>query len=158
LSYTQSPHLTSDEIESFLQEAKIARFCSHNRDGTIHAAPVWYKYENGKMVIGTPLKSQKARNVRRNGDVTVLVDVEGPPTRGVIMYGRAQLEKLSTDDMILEGVSIFQRYMPEDKTQVYAEGLSKISEWVKITVTPLRMASFDYSKDQLYRKATQGLL
>ena len=79
MSYTQSPHLTSDEIESFLQEARIARFCSHNRDGTIHAAPVWYKYENGKMVIGTPHRSRKARNVRRNGNVTVLVDVEGPP-------------------------------------------------------------------------------
>lgn len=158
MSYTQSPHLTSDEIESFLQDAKIARFCSHNRDGTIHAAPVWYKYENGKMVIGTPLKSRKARNVRRNGNVTVLIDVEGPPTRGVIIYGKAELEELTIDDMISVGVSIFNRYMPEDKTQVYAEGLSKISEGVKITVTPLRMASFDYSKDELYRKATQGLL
>ncbi|MCW4019924.1 MAG: pyridoxamine 5'-phosphate oxidase family protein [Candidatus Bathyarchaeota archaeon] len=158
MSYTQSPHLTSDEIESFLQEAKIARFCSYNKDGTIHAAPVWYKYENGKMVIGTPLKSRKARNVRRNGSVTVLVDVEGPPTRGVIMYGKAELKELTVDDMIPLGMSIFRRYMPEDETQVYAEGLGKISKWVKITVTPFRFASFDYSKDELYRKATQGLL
>jgi hypothetical protein len=89
-------------------------------------------------------------NVRRNGNVTVLVDVEGPPTRVVIIYGRAELEKLGIDDMILEGVSIFSRYLPEDKTQTYAEGLSKISEWVKITVTPFRMASFNYSKDELY--------
>jgi nitroimidazol reductase NimA-like FMN-containing flavoprotein (pyridoxamine 5'-phosphate oxidase superfamily) len=158
LSYTQSPHLTSEEIESFLQEARIARFCSYNRDGTIHAAPVWYKYENGKMVIGTPLKSRKARNVMRNGSVTVLVDVEGPPTRGVIMYGKAEVEESSIDDMIPMAMSIFRRYMPEDETRVYAEGLGKISEWVKITVTPFRLSSFDYSKDELYRKATRGLL
>ena len=28
----------------------------------------------------------------------------------------------------------------------HPEGLSKISDWGKITVTPLRMVSFDYSK------------
>lgn len=128
MSYTQSPHLTSDEIDSFLQEARIARFCSYNRDGTIHAAPLWYKYENGKMVIGTPLKSRKARNVGHNNNVTVLVDVEGPPTRGVIMYGKAEVEESSIDDMIPMAMSIFRRYVPEDETQVYAEGLGKISE------------------------------
>jgi hypothetical protein len=50
------------------------------------------------------------------------------------------------------------RYMTKDKAQVYAEGLSKISSWAKITVNPVKIASFDYGKDELYRKATQGLL
>lgn len=148
----------NDEIDSLLREAKIARFCSHNKDGTIHATPVWYRYEKGKIFLGTPVKSQKARNVERNSNVTFLVDVEGPPTRGVIIYGKAVLEKMSTEKMISVGVSIFVRYMTKDKAQVYAEGLSKISSWAKITVNPVKIASFDYGKDELYRKATQGLL
>ena len=74
------------------------------------------------------------------------------------MYGKAEVEEPSVEDMIPVAVSIFRRYMPEDETRVYAEGLGKISEWVKITVTPFRLASFDYSKDELYRKATKGLL
>lgn len=158
MSYTQSPHLMNDEIEALLKEAKIARFCSHNKDGSIHATPVWYRYENGKIVIGTPVKSQKAKNVGRNSNVTFLVDVEGPPTRGVIIYGKATLEKPSIENMTPVGVSIFERYMTKDKAQVYAEGLGKISTWVKITINPVKIASFDYGKDELYRKASQGLL
>ena len=158
LSYTQPPHLMNDEIESLLEEAKIARFCSHNKDGTIHATPVWYRYEGGKIVLGTPIKSQKARNVERNNNVTFLVDVEGPPTRGIIIYGKAVLEKLSAEKMVSAGVSIFERYMAKDKAQIYAEGLGKISKWVKITINPVKIASFDYGKDELYRKASQGLL
>jgi general stress protein 26 len=84
-------HLTREEIESFLKEAKIARFCSHNNDETIHAAPVWFKYENGIIVILTPDHSLKARNVKRNKDVSILIDVEKPP-RGVLIYGKAELD------------------------------------------------------------------
>ena len=158
LLYTQSPHLVNDEIESLLREAKIARFCSHRKDGTIHATPVWYRYEDGKIILGTPVRSQKARNVERNNNVTVLVDVEGPPTRGVIIYGKAVLETLSIEKMISEGVLIFERYMTKDKARIYAEGLSKISTWILIKVSPVEVASFDYGKDELYRKASQGLL
>jgi nitroimidazol reductase NimA-like FMN-containing flavoprotein (pyridoxamine 5'-phosphate oxidase superfamily) len=57
--------MTMQETESFLREAKVARFCSFNRDGTIHAAPVWYKYENGEIIAATLPTRRKARNVRR---------------------------------------------------------------------------------------------
>ena len=87
-----------------------------------------------------------------------LVDVEGPPTRGVIIYGKTDLEKLSVENMISEGAAIFERYMTKDKARIYAEGLEKISTWVKITINPMKIASFDYGKDELCRKASQGLL
>ena len=94
MKYTQSPPMSMQEAESFLREAKIARFCSLNEDGTIHAAPVWYKYENGEIIVATPPASRKARNVRRNKNVTILIDISeggvGWP-KGVIVYGRAQV-------------------------------------------------------------------
>lgn len=156
MSYTQSPHLTKEEIDAFLSEALIARLCSHNPDGTIHVAPVWYRYEDGKVLIGTPKRSRKASNIQRDRNVTLLVDVEGPPTRGVIIYGEADVKEMDGDEMVDQGASIFRRYMTEERAQVYAEGLNKISRWVKITVKPNRFASFDYGKDDLYRRATQG--
>lgn len=107
MTYTQSPQLTSQEIEAFLEEAKTARFCSMNKDGTIHAAPVWFEYKNGQTLTATPEKIRKTRNVRRNKNVTVLVDVEGPPTRGVIVYGNAELEYL--DDPLQWAVSLFKK-------------------------------------------------
>ena len=156
MSYTQAPPLTDIEIESLLNEALIARICTHNPDGTIHAAPIWFRYEKGVILIGTPKKSRKANNIRKNSKVTVLVDVDGPPTRGVIIYGVAELDDLDSRGMMTEGVTIFNRYMSEEKALVYAKGLDKISKWVKITITPNKISSFNYGKDEYYRKMTQG--
>jgi nitroimidazol reductase NimA-like FMN-containing flavoprotein (pyridoxamine 5'-phosphate oxidase superfamily) len=58
--------MTKEETESFLREAQIARFCSINKDGSIHAAPVSYKYESGQIIVMTPQARSNVRNVKRN--------------------------------------------------------------------------------------------
>ena len=84
--------------------------------------------------------------------MTVLVDHEGPPTRGVIIYGEAEV----TDENIGElALKIFKRRMDDQRALDYREGLFKLSKWVVVIVTPKKMASFDYVKDSRYRQATQ---
>jgi len=136
-------HLARGEIESFLKEAKIARFCSLNDNGTIHAAPVWFKYEKGKIVILTPDHSRKARNVKRNKKVTILVDVEKPP-RGVLIYGKAELD----NEFELEptAISICEKYMSKEKAKdQWRSACPPATNWLKITVKPERIASFDFA-------------
>jgi len=142
-------HLTREEIESFLKEAKIARFCSHNDDGTIHAAPVWFKYEDGKIVILTPAGSYKARNVKRNKNVTILIDMAAP-TRGVLIYGTVEVRALN-NEFELEPTAIWvcEKYMSKEEAQRRAfYFFPKTTNWVKITVKPERIASFDYTKNE----------
>ena len=136
-------YLTKEEIESLLEEAKIARFCSLNDDGTIHAAPVWFKYENGKIVIVTPDQSVKARNVKRDENVTILIDVANQLTRGVLIYGTAELDNES--DLRPTGISIGEKYMSKEEARDYADAIYSKTKGLKITVKPERMASFDYS-------------
>jgi nitroimidazol reductase NimA-like FMN-containing flavoprotein (pyridoxamine 5'-phosphate oxidase superfamily) len=154
LAYTQSPHLTNEEIESLLKQAKVARFCSLNRDGTIHAVPVWYAYENGQIIVATPSTSRKARNARRNENVTVLVDdseTRGAWPKGAIVYGKARFD--ATDLQIDEFTHLCEKYFPREKAKSYVKGLLSLSSWVKISVKPERVASFDYSKDEEYKTA-----
>ncbi len=154
LSYTQSPHLTNEESESLFEKARIARFCSHNADGTIHAVPVWYSYIDGKFVVATPSNSRKARNVRRNQNVTFLIDqseTKGMWPKGAVIYGEA---KMDSEALTLEEFTrLCEKYIP-DKPKEYARGLMGLSKWVKIVVSPKRVASFDYEKDQAYKTAT----
>ena len=92
MSYTgQSPPLTSEEIESMLKENHYARICTHNKDGTIHAMPVAYRYINGQILIMSLIKSRKNKNIKRNNDVTVLVDTLNP-VRGILIYGKAEID------------------------------------------------------------------
>lgn len=152
MSYTQSPHLTNNEIIEFIKHGKIARICSHNKDGTIHAVPVWYNYEKGKIIIGTPKASRRARNINRNNNVTVMIDEVGPPTRAVIIYGKATIDDKIMDDA---AHSIFKRYMSEEEAKGYWKGLSELTEWIKVTIESTHIASFDYSKDKKYLEATK---
>jgi hypothetical protein len=149
--------MNEKEIESLLDEAKTARLCTHNEDGTIHAVPVWFRYDHDakRILIGAPAKSRKARNARRNGDVTVLLEVEGPQTRGLIVYGKAEVSELDPGNLITEGMPEFTRYMPEKDAIKYAKALDRLTKWVKVSIAPVRYVSFDYSKDEVFRKALQ---
>ena len=152
MSYTQSPPLTSEEIESFLQTARTARLCSFNEDETIHAVPVWYLYKEGAIIISTPEGCRKVKNAKRNRNVTVLVDSEDPPSRGVIMYGKADVNDIDVSSTMM---ALFEKYAPGEKIEKTVQSLFKIAKWVKIVIVPERIVSFDASKDTTYQAALQ---
>ena len=130
----------------------VARFCSHNADGTIHVAPVWFTYEDGKIMVATPERSVKARNVRRDGNVTVLVDVYGPPTGGVIVYGEAEIE----DDYEQRwAVTLFEKYVDKEHAEKMYSRVMGLSKWVRMVVSPTKFASFDYGKDEKWKTVIQ---
>jgi len=48
VEYPQLPSMTDEELESFFEEAQFARLGTINEDGTIHIAPIFFKYSEGK--------------------------------------------------------------------------------------------------------------
>jgi hypothetical protein len=105
----------------------------------------------------TPETSRKVRNVRRNKNVTVLVDIEQPTVKDVLIYGKAGVQYLLTREKYMsDAISVFDRYISRDRAERYAAGLTKVTRGVKIVVRPERMVSFDTNKDETLRTATQG--
>jgi len=51
--YPQMPPFTQEELVAFLNESPVARLSTLNSDGTIHIAAVYFKYDNGYILIGT---------------------------------------------------------------------------------------------------------
>jgi PPOX class probable F420-dependent enzyme len=141
--YPQAFPMTFDEVEDFLALPLIAKLSTHNRDGTIHTVPLWFKYQNGEILLGTQEISQKAQNVRRDSRVTVLVDTTEPRLKGVIMYGNAKLEY---NDVIIKRISIFEKYMEFKDAADLADRLAGTWTPVVIRVKPDRFISFDYGK------------
>jgi hypothetical protein len=105
--------------------------------------------------VATQVASRKARNVKRNENVTLLIDDSG--TRGVwpkgdVVYGTA---KLDVDNLAMgEFTHLCEKYFPGDRAESYASGLQGLTKWVKIVVTPMHMVSLDYSKDEVYKTTT----
>jgi PPOX class probable F420-dependent enzyme len=142
-TYPQAPAMTEDEVVAFLQEAPVARLCSHNEDGTIHVAPAWFEYRDGQILIGTQKISRKARNVQRDGRVSVMVDTETPPYKGLLIYGTAEWDD---EEAIAKRAAIFSRHMPPERAERMAKGMASRFEPVIIRVRPERIVSYDYAK------------
>jgi PPOX class probable F420-dependent enzyme len=141
--YPQMPPFTEEELVAFLGSMPIARLATHNPDGSIHVVPVWFAYVDGDILIGTQAMTRKVRNVERDPRVTVLIDNQEPPLKGVMIYGTATLE---ADDLIAKRVGIFERIMPTENAQGLAEALAAGYEPAVIRVVPTSMTSWDYEK------------
>jgi len=158
LSYTgQAPPLTAKEIESLLKRNNIARICSHNKDGTIHAAPVSYRYMNGQIVIISHAPSRKTRNIKRNNDVTVLIDTQ-QPIRGILIYGKAEIDYDNVYEQAVSVMEPFARDVPKDKLQRFTQAFLDSIKCVIVKVTPKRIITFDHTKWDVYNNLVKTYL
>jgi nitroimidazol reductase NimA-like FMN-containing flavoprotein (pyridoxamine 5'-phosphate oxidase superfamily) len=147
---SQAPPLTSEEIESMLKENSIARICTHNKDGTIHAIPVSYRYINGEILILSIAKSRKNRNIERNNDVTVLVDTQNP-LRGILIYGKAEIDYDKVYEQAVLVMETSLGNMPKEKLQRVTKAYLDAIKSVIVKITPKHITTFDYTKDDKYQ-------
>ena len=130
-----------------LKVSTIARISSHNTDGTIHATAVNYAYMNGQIVIGSILSSRKTRNIKRNNNVTVLIDNE--KAQGILIYGKAKVEY---DNVYQTALSVWEKaYLaPRDKVERLVKTYLDTVKYVIIKITPQHIVTFDTTKDEIF--------
>jgi len=143
--HPQAPPFDNElEIADFLAQPQLARFCSHNPDGTIHAAPVYYLYENSEFLFGSQVLSRKVKNIQHDPQVTVLIDAYEPVLQAVLAYGEAVLD---FEDVVEKRVRILERYYETPaQARAFAERLASAWQTVIVHVRPARLVTFDYSK------------
>jgi len=79
--------------DNFLKTQKVLRLATIDQSGNPHIVPVWYLYSGKKFYVGTNTKTQKAKNVKRNRQVSFCVDVgiHSPKIYGVMGRGTAKI-------------------------------------------------------------------
>jgi nitroimidazol reductase NimA-like FMN-containing flavoprotein (pyridoxamine 5'-phosphate oxidase superfamily) len=143
VEYPQLPSMSNEELLSFFENAQFARLGTINEDGTIHIAPIFFKYDKGQILMATQDPSRKVRNIKRNHNVTILVDTTDVPFKGVLIYGTAELDY---EDVVSKRIAIFKRRLSQEQAETYAKRLANKWRCVIIRIKPVRIASFDYSK------------
>ena len=74
--------MSEQEIEQFLALPLTARLATTRAEGRIHLTPVWFLYESGRFYITLGERRLHLRNLRRNPQATVLIDVDRRPQDG----------------------------------------------------------------------------
>lgn len=126
------------EVRHFLAAMRVPCVLSTlRRDGAPITSSTWYGFSpEGEVIIATPAARNKARNVRRDPRISLLVDTRDMPYRGVAIEGRGEI--LPDPEGRLLG-AIVERYLgPADAAQMLAR-LDTQDERVIIRLRPLRV-------------------
>ena len=102
------------EQEALVKEQMLGILATQKKDGSSQLSPVYYAYQEGRIVISITKTRAKYHNVKRNPQVSIcIVHPEGRPY--VTVYGRAEIE----DQDIVDGTAAFfkrfnDRALPDD--------------------------------------------
>ena len=139
--------MTDDEIAEFLRGKHTMSLASINADGSIHLVAMWYGFLEGEIAFETKAKSQKVRNLRRNPNITCMVEIGDTynELKGVQIVGTAEI--FDERDRLLEmGKSLFERHMGPYTDEMLPALEMMLHNRVGIKVNHTRVASWDHTK------------
>ena len=135
--------MTQEDIIGLFEDAYTTIFCTHNKDGTIHAIPIWYRYRDNAFYFISIKKSRRVANLRRNNDVSLSFIIQGEgdfPTKVALVYGKAELGFVPDEGYGAFGGWIAEKY----SDQVESGELAKFDHmnFVSVKVTPDKIVHF----------------
>ncbi|GHO62311.1 hypothetical protein KSC_012030 [Ktedonobacter sp. SOSP1-52] len=103
-------NMLSNEAREFLHEDHVAVVSTLNKDGSSHVTTIWYLLaDDGTLVITTPSRSQKSKNLRRDPRIALCVGGAG---RSVSLYGRVSI--IEDQALVRQDIErLIERYVKE---------------------------------------------
>jgi len=144
--------MTPSEVSAFLAEPRTAVLSTLSRDGSPHAAGMWFVAYQREIRMWTYAKSQKAVNLRRDPRCAFLVEYgKGySDLRGVLVKGSLTLVE-DLEEIVTIGKELYERYtLPATGVAAEQGPIAEIERQARKRVglvLPLRrVASWDHSK------------
>jgi PPOX class probable F420-dependent enzyme len=111
--------MTPDEVRSFLLTGtRTAKLATVRADGRPHLAPVWFVLDGDDILFNTSDDTVKARNIRRDARVSIVVDDETYPYAFVMIEGTATLSD-DLDAVRAWATRIGARYAGDARAEEY---------------------------------------
>ena len=107
------------EIRSFLTDTvRTGKLATVRADGRPHVAPIWFALDGDDLLFTTWHTSVKAKNLRRDGRVSICIDDESPPFAFVIIEGTVEITD-DADALLQWAAHIGGKYMGQDQAEAY---------------------------------------
>jgi PPOX class probable F420-dependent enzyme len=134
------------DLGEFLDEPRVAVLATLRRDGSIQLSPVWHEWRDGGFNVWIGTDDVKARHLRRDPRLTILVAGSEPPLKGVEVRGEARFIEQEVTDT---GVRIATRYVGREEATRFAATLAGEDVIVRLEPGELRVWDFadDYGPD-----------
>lgn len=131
------------KIGAFLQDQIIPmRLSCVGEDGFPRVVSVWFGYDGEVFRSVSHQSSQLVKLLRRSEQVGFEIAADTPPYRGVRGQGVASLSPQHAEGVLN---AMLQRYLGGTESSLAQWLLSRVEEEVVVTISPLRLFSWDYS-------------
>ena len=140
--------MSEDELHAFLGEQMVMQCATVSPSGRPHLVPLWYVGDGTELRGWTYAKSQKAKNLERDGRATIGIEdgVQYHELRGAMLECDVKLER-ETGRVTEFGLELFTRYVggelpPETRESVEQQAPKRVG----LTFTPTKIVSWDHTK------------
>lgn len=127
--------LTTEEVEQFLAQPRTAQLVTIRPNGTPHVAPVWFLWDEGRVLVMADSGAVKIRNIRRNPAVALCVCTPDHPYEFVTVEGQASEQAEGLEDMVR-------------RTCVHYEGPERGAEFATQLLGEERLSLIEISPDR----------
>jgi nitroimidazol reductase NimA-like FMN-containing flavoprotein (pyridoxamine 5'-phosphate oxidase superfamily) len=128
---------------NFLKSQKILRLATIDDKEMPHIVPVWYLYSQKKFYVGTNTRTEKAKNLRKNKQVSFCIDVgiHSPDIYGVMGKGNAKLiiDKNKVSSIAKKILKQYFRTLENKSAKELLEDTDCIIE-----ITPKKLSTWSY--------------
>jgi PPOX class probable F420-dependent enzyme len=139
--------LSDAEIQEFLLGARSATIATIGPTGHPHLVAMWFCVIDGDICIETKAKSQKVLNLRRNPQISCLVEdgATYEELRGVAIEGTAEISE-DPDLLWQVGVGVWERYYAPYSEEVKPFVEAMLNKRVVVRIASERVRSWDHRK------------
>lgn len=128
--------ITPEKLKELTDEPLLAVLATVNPRGTPQATPLWYHYDGERFVTTCFDHRVKARNIRRNPNVVLVVVDTVNNGKGLIIRGKAEIVEVGAEEAtVVNGV----RYLGEERGNQAADDLNAMGSRVAIKIKPERI-------------------
>jgi PPOX class probable F420-dependent enzyme len=131
--------MLSDIAREFLHKEHVATVSTLNKDGSSQLTTMWYLLaDNGALVMSTPGRNQKVKNLRRDPRIALCV---GDETRSVSLYGAVTI---SEDQALVRQdlEHLVERYVKDEGARQQVIAILIQQSRVALYFTPEKITEF----------------
>lgn len=125
--------ITHEQLKQITDRPLLAVLATVNPSGTPQATPLWYHYDGECFVVTCFAHRVKARNIRENPNVVMVVVDTVDNGRGLIVRGTAEVWETGAEDATVVNAV---RYLGAERGTQAAAELNGMGNRVMIRVKP----------------------
>jgi PPOX class probable F420-dependent enzyme len=137
-------NLTLDEMSDLLNKPLLATLATNYADGTTLLSPVWHEWRDGAFTIVIFDGDAKARHIKRDPRVSVVVADSALPCAGVEVRGRAEIVPTDVDLAPLRRMGA--RYIGAERSKAWLDPIDPATQ-LTLRIAPGLLRTWDFADE-----------